>query len=176
MAMEQHLHEQTTVHRDDLGGPRAESDQRRLSVTVVEDPSDDGRAARWPADDLCAVARYQLENLAYKALPDLLARDYGLHVEGRLKRDYVIDNRGRAQEINILGKARRNGDEVTIVGESKAQLSKNDIDRFLRRRLELLIGVVDNPFPVLVTHMASEPDVEAYAQAQNVALYYSYDF
>ena len=62
------------------------------------------------------------------------------------------------------------------MGESKAQLSKNDVDRFLRRRLELLASIVDNPFPVLVTYMTSEPDVEAHARARNVALYYSYDF
>jgi uncharacterized phage infection (PIP) family protein YhgE len=125
---------------------------------------------------LAITVGYQLEDMAYRALPALLARDHNLIVEGRLKRGYLMTDQGAPTEVNILGAARRNGEKVTIVGESKAQLSKNDIDRFLQRKVARLASVYSPVFPVLVTYMTSEPGGEAYAQDQDVALYYSYDF
>ncbi|MEZ4661107.1 MAG: hypothetical protein R2911_26455 [Caldilineaceae bacterium] len=79
----------------------------------------------------------------------------------------------QAQQIKFWVQ-QRNGDELTIVGKSKAQLSKNDINRFLRRQVDMTASMSD--CFVLVTYMISEPDVEEYAQSQNVALYYSCDF
>ncbi|MCS6831226.1 MAG: chordopoxvirus fusion protein, partial [bacterium] len=61
-------------------------------------------------------------------------------------------------------------------GESKVQLSANDIDRFLRRKLKRLQGAYPNLFPVIVTHMITSPDVSDYAQRKGVAVYFSYDF
>ncbi len=118
---------------------------------------------------------YVLENEAIKKLPDLLLRDYGIQVEGKLRRQFVRDKSGREIEVNLFGTGRRNGEVVTIVGESKAQLSKNDIDRFLRRTLGSLEGVYPTLFPVLVTHMVSESDAERHAREVGVALYYSYE-
>jgi hypothetical protein len=126
--------------------------------------------------ELVLIDDYYLANEAYRALPSLLARDHGLAVQGRLKRAYVTDAHGRALEVNILGTARRDGQEVTIVGESKAQLSKNKVDQFIARRLVPLKEVFPQVFPVLVTHMISEPDAEAYARDAGITVYYSYDF
>ena len=119
---------------------------------------------------------YRLEDEAFKALPGLLQRDFGITVEERLIRRYVTDNTGVAMEVNIFGKGSRNGESLTIVGEAKSQLSKRDIDRYIKTRLKKLEGMVPNPFPVLVTYMISSPDVEAYARDKSIALYYSYDF
>ncbi|MER3473163.1 MAG: hypothetical protein C4335_03850 [Armatimonadota bacterium] len=118
---------------------------------------------------------YVLENEALKKLPQLLLHDYGIQVQGKLKRQFVRDRTGRDIEVNLFGTGTRDGETVAIVGESKAQLSKNDIARFLRRTLSALEGVYPRLFPVLVTHMISEPDAEAYARKVGVALYYSYD-
>ena len=125
---------------------------------------------------LAMTVGYRLEDEAFRALPALLARDYSLEVQGRLRRAYVTDARGRALEVNILGAARRDGQEVTIIGESKAQLSKNKVDEFIARRVHALREVFAHVFPVIVTHMISEPDAEAYARDAGVAVYYSYDF
>ncbi len=125
---------------------------------------------------LTATVGYTLENEAYKALPALLKRDAGLVVQDRLTRTYVTDNEGHALELNIFGKARKNGQEVVIVGESKTQLSHNDVDRFFKRKLDRLRGKLEGIFPVLVTHMTSGPDVEVYAKEKGVAVYFSYDF
>ena len=119
---------------------------------------------------------YRLEDEAFKALPALLKRDYGLVVKDRLKRRYMKDNKGRMIEVNIVGEAAMNGKKVTVLGEGKSQLSKKDIDNFVKRKLRRFYGVFEEVFPVLVTYMISEPDVEEYAKAKGIALYYSYDF
>lgn len=125
---------------------------------------------------LSQTVGYTLENEALKKLPKLLLRDYGLRVRGKLKRQYVKDRTGKDVEVNIFGTGERNGETVTIVGESESQLSKNDVDRFLRRTIGGLEGLYPQILPVLITHMTSEPDAEEYARRLGVALYYSYDF
>jgi len=119
---------------------------------------------------------YTLENEAYRYLPDLLERDYGVRVEGDLLRTFVEDERGRPVEVNIFGRARRDGHTLIILGEAKAQLSRNDVDRFLRRKVKPLEGIFPERFLVLVTHMITHPSVEEYARSRGIALYYSYQF
>ncbi|MGA4578927.1 hypothetical protein [Limisphaera sp. VF-2] len=69
---------------------------------------------------LTMTVGYTLENAAYRGLPPLLERDCGLRLRERLRRDYVRDARGEAVEVNILGRGERQGQEVWVVGESKA--------------------------------------------------------
>ena len=119
---------------------------------------------------------YTLENEAFKALPGLLQRDFGIIVRGKPKRKYGTDNKWKSIEVDIIGEATKEGKEIVIVGETKSQLSKNDVDSFVRRKLNRLEGVFEEMFPVLVTHMTSSSDVEEYAKEKGIALYYSYDF
>ncbi|MEN3000547.1 MAG: hypothetical protein ABDI19_01750 [Armatimonadota bacterium] len=125
---------------------------------------------------LAMTVGYTLENEAYKALPALLLRDYGLEVIGRLKRGYAVDEKGNEYEVNILGEAQRDGQRLTIVGESKVQLSKQEVDRFIRRKLKPLKRIYEEVFPIIVTHMTTRRDVEEYARQQGIAVYFSYDF
>ncbi len=142
----------------------------------------DHQETRRQLGGLSATVGYRLEDEAFKALPRLLERDFGLIVQGRLKRGYVPDVEGRLLEVNIFGQAVRNdgatptGRVVTIVGEGKSQLSANDVDRFIRRKLARLQGAFDELFPLLVTYMITAPDVEEYARQKGIAVYYSYDF
>ena len=119
---------------------------------------------------------HRLEDISYKALPKLLKRDYGLAIKGRLKREYVKDKTGQFIEINISGKARRNDKEITIAGESKSRLSRKGVDEFLRKKVQRIAGVYPNLFPVMITYMIADHNVENYAKQKGVALYYSYDF
>ncbi len=119
---------------------------------------------------------YRLEDESFKALPDLLKRDYGIIVEERLKRKFVTDNKGKKIEVNIIGEAKRNGKRIKIVGEGKSQLSKNNINEFIKKKLKRLEGVYEEICPILITYMTSEPDVEEYAKKKGIAIYYSYDF
>jgi flagellar motor protein MotB len=147
---------------------RTEAALQRLSEEHLE--------TRRQLGGLAMTVGYTLENEAYKALPALLERDYGLVVQGRLKRSHVAVKDGGYVEVNVLGDGLLQGRPVKIVGESKAQLSQNDVDRFVRRKLKLLREVFPDLFPVLITHMVTSPEVEEYARSKGIALYYSYDF
>jgi len=127
---------------------------------------------------LSITVGYILENEAMKALPTLLLKEFGLKVKDRLVRKFVKDKKGRPIEINIIGKAIRDGKEVVIIGEAKTQLSKNKVLEFLRKKIRPLEGVFKEEFfPILVTHMITQPDVEEYAYKNGIKrVYYSYEF
>ncbi|SFM63181.1 hypothetical protein [Thermodesulforhabdus norvegica] len=134
------------------------------------------RKTREQLGGLAITVGYRLEDEAFRSLPRLLERDYQIVVEGRLRRQFVRDKSGKYVEVNIIGEGRRGEEKVTIIGEGKSQLSRKDVDRFIQRRLKRLEGVFENIFPVLVTYMISEPEVEEYVKARGLALYYSFDF
>ncbi|MEW6103198.1 MAG: hypothetical protein AB1630_05195 [bacterium] len=119
---------------------------------------------------------YGLEDKSYEELPRLLEKDFGIMVKESLRRRYVKDKEGKYIQVNIIGNASKNGKRITIIGEGKSQLSKNDVDDFIRKKLKRLEGVFDNIFPLLITYMTSEYDVEEYAKKKGISLYYSYDF
>jgi hypothetical protein len=125
---------------------------------------------------LSRTVGYGLENQAYKSLPRLLERDFGVVVTERLKRQWVRDNTGAEIEVNIVGEGMRDGKKIAIIGECKSHLSRNKVDDFIRKKLERLEGVFDEIFPLVVTHMTSSPNVEDYVKEQGIALYYSYDW
>ena len=125
---------------------------------------------------LSVTVGYRLEDEAFKALPGLLKRDFGLIIQGKLKRKLIVDDRGKEIEVNIIGEGRKNGKKVTIIGESKSQLSKKGVNEFIRKKVRRLEGRFKEIFPVLVTYMITESDVEEYAKNKGIALYYSYDF
>lgn len=87
---------------------------------------------------LSASMGYTLENEAYRFLPTLLKDDFDLAVEGTLSRNYLSDVKGNDMEIIILGDGTRKGENLLIIGECKSQLSKNNVDSFLKRRLRKL--------------------------------------
>jgi predicted RNase H-like nuclease (RuvC/YqgF family) len=118
---------------------------------------------------------YQLEDLAYKKLPELLEKDPGITIKDGLKRTYLEDNEGEFIEVNIFGKGEKQGKVVTIIGEAKAQLSKKKVDEFLRKKIKRLDGLYENVFKIIVTYMITSPDVEAYVKEKEIALYYSYN-
>ena len=155
---------------DRLAAAQARTEEALKKLTEAHDET------RKQLGGLSHTVGYTLENEAYRALPALLAADYGIEVEDRLIRTYLTTDRGYPVEVNIFGKGRRNGCEVVIIGESKSQLSTKNIDHFIQGRLARLDPLFADVFPVLVTHMISAPDVAAYAQERGIALYYSYQF
>jgi DNA repair exonuclease SbcCD ATPase subunit len=120
---------------------------------------------------------YTLENAAYKALPRLLARDYGVElVDERIRRTTLRLRDGTVRELNIFARIRHKGADKVLVGESKSQLSRRHITRFVRS-LQRLREEFGELFPVIVAHSSAEPDddVLAHARQYDVAVYFSYD-
>ena len=118
---------------------------------------------------------YLLEDRAYRSLPRLLKEDFGIEVIGQLKRDYVEITPGTYEEVNILGKGRKNGKEIYIIGEAKTQLKKKDIDAFIKKVKKLEKALYGEKFLLLVTYQAS-PKVKKYLESKGIPVYYSYQF
>jgi hypothetical protein len=152
------------------------ADAQQRTEQSLQKLIEEHRDTRKQVGGLATTVGYNLEDKAYKALPQLLQRDFGLIVQGRLKRGYLKDKQGNELEVNIIGQALQNGKTVTIIGESKSQLSKPKIDKFIRKRLERFEGVIPTGFPIIITYMVSGSDVEEYARSKGIAVYYSYDF
>ena len=122
------------------------------------------------------AACYFLQNEAYRCLPELLRRDWQIDVLEPLRRDWLPTTRGEMIEVNIVGRGRRDGQTVLLIGESKLQLSRKYVDKFLSHRIRKIETGGLPAFPIIIAHMESEPDVIAYAKAQGVAVYLSYQF
>jgi len=175
--------DELTLAQKELALAQARTEQRMEELAqaqartegVLQRLTQEHRETRRQLGGIAMTIGYTLENAAFKALPDLLQRHFGLVIRGRLTRRYVSDNSGAPIEVNIFGEATQDGAELVIVGESKSQLSKNDIDSFVRRKVRRLEGVFRGLFPLLITHMTTAPEVESYAQQKGIALFYSYD-
>jgi len=138
--------------------------------------TEEHRKTRQQLGGLSATVGYRLEDEAYKGLPPLLSRDFGLELDTPLRRRFIPDRDGALLEVNIIGAGRRDGRKVTVIGEAKIQLSKRLVNEFLKKRLSRFEVVFEEILPVLVTYMISEPDAEDYARQKGLAVYYSYEF
>ena len=137
--------------------------------------AEDQRMLRRTVAGLSDTVGYTLENQAMKSLPELLRRDYGLEVEGRLVRRYVRYPDGKHDEVNIYGWARRDGKRVLVVGEAKTRPSKREVERFrkLVDRVKEAEGA-DEVLPIIAVHTVV-PELEEYIREKGIALYWSYE-
>lgn len=118
---------------------------------------------------------FQLEDRAYRSLPLLLKRDFGIEVKERLIRKFIKNKKGEPMEINILGKGEKDGKEIFIVGEAKTNLSLRHIIDFIDRLKDIREIIPGEIFPIIVTYM-TEPETEEFAKSKGITVYYSYDF
>jgi hypothetical protein len=123
---------------------------------------------------LAHTVEYQLEDEAIKALPELLKRDAGVEVVGRLKRDYIEIALGKYIEVNIWGTGRINGEEYVIVGEARSQLKKGDVDEFIKKVNAIKRYIPKEQIKILVTYQTS-PIVRKYAEEKGIKIYFSYE-
>ena len=109
---------------------RTEEELRKLTA--------DHRKTREMLGSLQHTVGYMLEDRAYTHLPRLLKEDFKVEVLEPLRRRFIEIAPNRYEELNIIGKGRKNGKEIWILGECKTQLKKRDVDAFLSRvkRLE----------------------------------------
>lgn len=120
---------------------------------------------------------YHLEDRAYRTLPVLIKRDLGVEVEGRLVRRFFIYGKGKEDEVNIYGRGFKDGKEVIIIGESKSQLSKYDIDDFLKvvERVTSYTKSGDIEKVLIAVSYSIRPEVEKYAKEKGIKVYWSYE-
>ena len=123
---------------------------------------------------LAHTVGYRLEDEAMKALPTILKRDCNIEVIGSLKRSYIEVEKDKYIEVNIWGKAKKDGEEFLVIGEAKSQLRKSAVDAFLEKTERLAKVLPLQQIKVLITYQA-HPDTEKYARDKGILVYYSYE-
>ncbi|MDQ7032870.1 MAG: hypothetical protein Q9M37_09195 [Desulfonauticus sp.] len=88
----------------------------------------DHKKTREQLGGLSHTVGYILEDRAYVGLPILLEKDLNIKIITPFKRDFIEISPGKYIEVNIIAKGTKNGKEVYIIGEAKAQLKKRDND------------------------------------------------
>ncbi len=148
---------------------RTEEEIRTLTKTVKNIHKELG--------GLSHTVGYHLEDRAIKTLPILLKRDFGIEVEERLVRRFFIYEEDKEDEVDIYGIGFKDDKEATIIGESKTQLSKDDIDDLLKiaRRVTDYTERKGIENILIAVSYAIKPEVEEYAKSKGIKLYWSYE-
>ena len=143
---------------------RTEEEIRRLAKGLVSTRTELGGLAR--------SVSYSLENEAYRALPSYLKRHYGIEVLERFIRTEID-----GEEIDIFAKAKRDGKDVLIVGETELKLSS--VGKL--KRLDKKVLVVKEKFAekeivkLFVTHYA-RPQIKKKAEERGIIIVQSFEW
>jgi hypothetical protein len=132
------------------------------------------RKTREQVGGLSHSVGYRLEDEAIWALPALLKRDLNMEVIGSLKRDFLEIGPGKFIEVNVWGTAKKNGSKVAILGESKTQLKKSDVDTFIKHISKIKESTGMKIYPILITYQTS-PQVKKYVENKGIKIYFSYE-
>ena len=123
---------------------------------------------------------YALENEAYRMLPELLEKRYGIEMSERLVRTTI-----EGEEINIFGRGRRQGQDILLVGETKLRLDerrqKKRGQKGVFAQLAAKAEAVASAYPdieivlLLITHFA-RPSVLKHAEEQGIIVVQSFEW
>ncbi len=108
---------------------------------------------------------YELEDSLYHLLPKILKEDFGVELDGDLERTF-IEYDGKEDEVNIYGKGRLNGRRVYIIGESKAQIGKGDVEGFVKMVKRLGRHLKEDILQILVCYTV-HPRIETYIEERH---------
>jgi len=166
----------TEARLEELTQAQAKTEARLEElIVVVKEMQREMTDIRRQFGGLAHAVGFQLEDRAYFSLPKLLEEEFGIKVKGRLSRKMIRTYKGEIMEINIIGKAEKDGKEIYIIGEAKANLSIRHIIDFVDRLKDIKETLKKEIFPILVTYM-TDLETEEYARSKNIRLYYSYEF
>ena len=149
---------------------RTEEEVRSLAIGLKETRGDLGGLSR--------SFGYALENEAYRMLPKVMKEKYGIEIQEKLIRTEIGD-----KEINILGRASKNGSEIIIVGESKSRLDhrKSKNRKSIFDELDEKVDAVRKEYgnieiaQVIITHFASKVILQE-AEKKGVFIIQSFDW
>jgi len=166
----------TEARLEELAQAQARTEARlEKLIVVVEEMQREMADIRRQLGGLAHAVGFQLEDRAYLSLPKLLEEEFGIRVKERLVRKMIRTYKGEIMEINIIGRAEKDGKEIYVIGEAKANLSIRHIVDFVDRLKDIRETLKEEIFPILVTYM-TDLETEEYAKSKNIRLYYSYEF
>lgn len=119
---------------------------------------------------------YELEEKFYLILPKVIKEDFGAEIETYLERRYLLYPDGKDDEINIYASGRLNGKRIYLIGESKVQLGKNDIDDFAKKLKRVKNYLKEELLPIFLCYIV-HPKVEKYLKEKypDIKIYKSFE-
>jgi myosin heavy subunit len=127
---------------------KTEEEVRKLAVGL--------KGVRGQVGGLSRSVAYALENEAYRNLPSFLKEKYGIEVIDRLIRFEL-----KGEEINLFARAKRNGEEEILVGESVLRLDDKGKLKDIKRKADIVFEEYGTKVsPIIVTHFATSRVME----------------
>ena len=146
---------------------KTENELQTLTKTV--------KAVQKELGGISHVIGYELEEKFYLTLPEIIKEDFGAEFE-TLERRYLVYPDGRDDEINIYAEGSLNGEKIYLIGESKTQLGKGDIDDFVMVLKRAKNHLKEELLPIFLCYMV-HPNVESYLKEKypQIKVYKSFE-
>jgi hypothetical protein len=134
------------------------ADDMKVLAKGLDETREEVKATRGDVGGLSRSVGYAFENEAYRMLPSVLKEKYGIELKEKLIRAGI-----GGKEINIFGRAKKDGKDILIVGEATLRLDDRRREKGDRLRdLEEKVKAVAEEYEgqeiirVLITHYATK--------------------
>jgi len=94
---------------------------------------------------------FGLEDVARVVLPSWLYRHHEIEVED-LRREFLLVD-GREVKVDLYGRGKRRGRDVTVIGEVKSRIYGRDVDEFHEKLKEIKKTIKDTVIPVMFGYL-----------------------
>jgi len=114
---------------------------------------------------------FGLEDIAHVVLPGYLERHYGIQM-GEFERVFFPVDGGEV-EVNLYGTGKRNGEEVTILGECKSRIYEREVKKFMKDVKKVASQIKTELVKVMFGYLI-HPSASKAAQDEGIILVASY--
>lgn len=122
---------------------RTEEEVRKLTI--------EHRRTRQQVGGLSRSVAYALENEAYRNLPPFLKEKHGIEMVDRIIRFEL-----NGEEVNLFARAKRNGEEIVLVGEAVLRLDDKGKLKKIKKKADMVSDKYGMKVsPIVVTHFAT---------------------
>jgi predicted nuclease with TOPRIM domain len=114
---------------------------------------------------------FSLEDVAKVVLPGYLERHLHIYVDDLDRRFFFVD--GKEVEINLYGVGKKDGTEITILGEVKSRIYEREVNKFIRDVATVLPVIKGEVLKVMFGYLV-HPYAAKLGEAEDIILVASY--
>ncbi len=114
---------------------------------------------------------FSLEDVAKVVLPGYLERHLHIYVDDLDRRFFFVD--GKEVEINLYGVGKKDGKEITILGEVKSRIYEREVNKFIRDVATVLPVIKGEVLKVMFGYLV-HPYAAKRGEAEDIILVASY--
>jgi predicted nuclease with TOPRIM domain len=114
---------------------------------------------------------FSLEDVAKVVLPGYLERHLHIYVDGLDRRFFFVD--GKEVEINLYGVGKKDGKEITILGEVKSRIYEREVNKFIRDVATVLPVIKGEVLKIMFGYLV-HPYAAKRGDAEDIILVASY--